>query len=77
MDINKAIIVDAEAIIGKAEYQTIVKSGNHSVIVDEPAEDGGADTGMSPYNLLMASLASCTATICACTLTAKCGQLMR
>jgi putative redox protein len=61
METQKDFIIDASAIIGRAQYQTIIKSGNHSIIADEPLDDGGADTGMSPYNLLMASLASCTA----------------
>ncbi len=55
------IIVDADAVIGRVQYQTIIKSGGHTIITDEPVSDGGADTGMSPYRLLMASLASCTA----------------
>jgi putative redox protein len=35
--------------------------GGHSVVVDEPAEDGGSDQGPSPTRLLAASLAACTA----------------
>jgi len=35
--------------------------GGHTVVVDEPVEAGGADTGPSPTRLLAASLASCTA----------------
>jgi putative redox protein len=35
--------------------------GGHTVIVDEPFEAGGTDTGASPTRLLAASLASCTA----------------
>ncbi len=35
--------------------------GGHTVIVDEPAEDGGTDTGPSPTRLLAVSLAACTA----------------
>jgi putative redox protein len=62
MDIpQKEFIIDGSAVIGRAQYQTVVKSGNHTVIADEPIDDCGTDTGMSPYNLLMASLASCTA----------------
>jgi len=34
---------------------------DHVVVVDEPAEAGGEDTGPSPTRLLAASLASCTA----------------
>lgn len=35
--------------------------GGHSIVVDEPREAGGADTGPSPTRLLAASLASCIA----------------
>lgn len=35
--------------------------GGHTLIVDEPATVGGADTGPRPTQLLAASLASCTA----------------
>ncbi len=35
--------------------------GGHTVVVDEPFEAGGTDTGASPTRLLAASLASCTA----------------
>ncbi|RFZ84636.1 OsmC family peroxiredoxin [Mucilaginibacter terrenus] len=58
---TKDFIINGSAVIGRAQYQTIVNSGHHNIIADEPAEDGGTDTGMSPYQLLLASLASCTA----------------
>jgi putative redox protein len=35
--------------------------GGHTIVVDEPAKDGGTDTGPSPGRLLAASLAACTA----------------
>jgi len=35
--------------------------GGHTVVVDEPREAGGTDTGPSPTRLLAASLASCIA----------------
>src|SRR4051812_31010388 len=38
-----------------------VKIRDHSLTVDEPADQGGEDTGPSPQELLAASLASCTA----------------
>ena len=38
-----------------------VKVRGHNVVVDEPADAGGADEGPSPQELLAASLASCTA----------------
>jgi uncharacterized OsmC-like protein len=35
--------------------------GAHEVVVDQPVEDGGTDTGPSPTELFVASIASCTA----------------
>jgi putative redox protein len=40
--------------------QTVEVRG-HSVIADEPKQNGGNDAGPSPQELLAASLASCTA----------------
>lgn len=60
MEINKDLIATADAKIGRIQYQTIVNSSNHTIIADEPVDEGGMDAGMSPYGLLLASLASCT-----------------
>ncbi len=38
-----------------------VEVDGHVIVVDEPTEAGGEDTGPSPTRLLAASLASCTA----------------
>lgn len=35
--------------------------GGHTLVVDEPEDGGGTDTGPRPTQLLAASLASCTA----------------
>jgi putative redox protein len=35
--------------------------GRHVVVMDEPVEQGGTDTGTTPMRLLLASLAGCTA----------------
>ncbi len=35
--------------------------GGHTLVVDEPVESGGTDTGPRPTQLLAASLAACTA----------------
>ena|SRR5688572_31441751 len=37
-----------------------VRAGNHLLAADEPKEDGGADTGPNPYELLLAALGACT-----------------
>ena len=38
-----------------------VEMRDHTLIADEPKDEGGEDTGPSPQELLAASLASCTA----------------
>ncbi len=43
------------------QYRTEITSGNHSLVVDEPLEKGGKDTGPAPGDLVCAGLASCTA----------------
>ncbi len=37
-----------------------ISNGRHTILSDEPVEKGGEDTGPAPYELLLASLASCT-----------------
>src|SRR5215203_3796422 len=38
-----------------------VEMRDHTLVADEPKDEGGEDTGPSPQELLAASLASCTA----------------
>ncbi len=38
-----------------------IHSRSHSIICDQPAENGGEDAGMTPPELMLASLASCAA----------------
>ena len=47
----------------KAEdiFTSEVASGKHLLIADEPENEGGKDLGPAPYDLLCASLGSCTA----------------
>ena len=42
-------------------FRQTIKIREHGLTVDEPADQGGDDTGPSPQELLAASLASCTA----------------
>lgn len=38
-----------------------IHSRSHSIVCDQPAENGGADSGMTPPELMLASLGSCAA----------------
>lgn len=41
-----------------------VRARGHRVICDQPADNGGADTSMTPPESLLASLATCAAYLC-------------
>ena len=41
--------------------QFAIHARHHSVVCDQPAENGGTDEGMTPPELLLASLGSCAA----------------
>jgi putative redox protein len=43
-------------------YRVDLRVGHHQLTADEPAAAGGGDVGPSPFRLLLASLAACTAT---------------
>lgn len=47
--------------IDKEQYTTQVKARNHVILADEPKRYNGNDLGMSPYELLLSSLGTCTA----------------
>lgn len=44
-----------------AGVQFSIQARSHSVLSDQPAENGGQDAGMTPPELLLASLGSCAA----------------
>lgn len=60
MNTQTAPIATAGVRMARTQYQTIVSSGHHTLIADEPESMQGTDTGMAPFGLLLASLGSCT-----------------
>ena len=55
----------ADAVVvqntGRGQFQQEVVWGPHRLIADEPTGVGGLDSGLGPYELLLASLGACTA----------------
>jgi putative redox protein len=49
-----------ELVLGK-KYDSVITGHKHQWASDEPATLGGADSAPSPWELLLSSLASCTA----------------
>jgi putative redox protein len=41
-------------------YRQDIRTGNHTLVADEPPEHGGRDAGPAPYDLLLAALGACT-----------------
>src|SRR5215475_2443881 len=42
-------------------YGVRINTGGHALSGDEPVDHGGADTGPSPFGLLLSGLGACTA----------------
>lgn len=51
----------AARIDDRKGFITEVNAGGHTLLADEPKDAGGDDLGPTPYDLLAASLATCTA----------------
>jgi putative redox protein len=45
---------------GEGRFAQTINAAGHALRADEPASFGGADTGPSPYDLLLAALGACT-----------------
>jgi len=43
--------------LGSVQFE--IKTRNHSIVSDQPVQDGGFDEGFTPPELLLASLGSC------------------
>ena len=56
-DANREVVV-RETRNGK--FQQAVTVGPHQMLADEPRASGGDDTGLAPYDLLLAGLGACT-----------------
>jgi uncharacterized OsmC-like protein len=57
-DTAPGTVVVRETRLGKFQQQII--SGPHRLLADEPVKAGGLDSGLGPYDLLLAALGACT-----------------
>ena len=46
---------------GTTGFRTDIQARGHAFVADEPLASGGADSGPTPYELLLAALSGCTA----------------
>ena len=61
---NKAADATGSVLVhetGRGQFQQEVVWGPHRLIADEPTGVSGLDSGLGPYELLLASLGACTA----------------
>lgn len=45
---------------GRGRFQQEIRTGKHRLVADEPASNGGLDTGPDPYGYLLSALGACT-----------------
>jgi putative redox protein len=48
------------ATIGETAYRVEIVAGEHRLVADEPPDNGGADAGPGPFELVVSGLAACT-----------------
>jgi putative redox protein len=61
MSVNTETSGWVSAIVGLDHYKTTVITDTHSLVADEPVDNGGRDLGPHPGDFLRMSLATCTA----------------
>ena len=53
-------IATAGVTSSSVAYRQDIRTGNHTLVADEPPDHGGQDAGPAPYDLLLAALGACT-----------------
>ena len=55
------IVADVTVASEEKPYGVRIDAGGHALRGDEPADHGGADSGPTPFGLLLSGLGACTA----------------
>jgi putative redox protein len=58
---GSVLLARASAKQAEARYSVNIRVGHHDLTGDEPVSAGGGDAGPSPFGLVLAGLAACTA----------------
>lgn len=53
-------IATASVTSAAVAFRQDIRTGNHTLVADEPPDHGGRDAGPAPYDLLLAALGACT-----------------
>ncbi len=53
-------ITNLQSAFAGTNYTTVLSTAQHQIIGDEPTAEGGQNKGFNPFELLLASLATCT-----------------
>jgi len=60
-DADGTLIATVHLESGETPHRQSIRAGHHTLVADEPASNGGADAGPSPFSFLLSGLAACTA----------------
>jgi putative redox protein len=61
VDPTSVVLATAHLDSESPPYVSRIRVGHRELVADEPHTNGGSDAGAAPYELLLASLAACTA----------------
>jgi putative redox protein len=54
------VIIANSLVVSEQKYLQSIETGAHTLVADEPRDNGGEDRGPSPYGLILSGLGACT-----------------